>query len=205
MLQNYLLGYENDFKWGSRQVDEKLRYIPHGQARADGLLQIANWIMTHSAKLSWRKTVIIICIWKGWMEPAGHVKDDFVTPNICRAFAGVLCRGHETKSVSSIPQSSNQMQRRAAGIQRVTVNMNYSERIKNEIIGIERLREQKGCPEKFWPEKGHYITSCQSWVQQESSVLNIRKRCSRLVVRKKNCNVRKLLNGSLSTSETTGK
>lgn len=67
------------------------------------------------------------------MEPAGHVKDGSVIPNIWRAFAGVLCRGHETKSVSSIPQSSNKTQRRAAGIWKVTVNITYSERKKNKL------------------------------------------------------------------------
>lgn len=62
MLQNNLLGFENGFKPGARQVGDKPRYIPPGQGKADGLLQIANGIMTHNAKLSWRKTIVIMWI-----------------------------------------------------------------------------------------------------------------------------------------------
>ena len=103
MLQSNLLVFENGFKPGLRQVEDKPRYTPPGQGTADRLLQIANRIITYNVKLSWRKLIIIIWIWKEWMEPAGHLKDDSVIPNVYSALAEVLCREHGTKSVSTTP------------------------------------------------------------------------------------------------------
>lgn len=35
------------------------------------------------------------------------MKDGSVIPNVCSALAGILCGEHETKSVNTTPQSSN--------------------------------------------------------------------------------------------------
>lgn len=104
----------------------------------------------------------------------------------CSAPAAVLCREHEMKSVSTTPQSSNNNAKESSrNTQSYSKYDLFRKTKKNQIISVKRLREQKECHEKFLPKKGHYLSSCQSWAQQESNVLNIQKRCFRLDIRKK--------------------
>lgn len=137
-----MLGLEKCFKLVPRQVGDKPTYIPTGQGRAEGLLQLANWIMTHNGKVSWRKTIAIVWIWKELVEPAGQVKDVcgvcYTTHLQCPSWGSLQRTGNQAWALH--PNQATTTQTRAAGIHRVTVNMAYLGQLKNQRIGVKRQR-----------------------------------------------------------------
>lgn len=186
-----MLGFGKCFKPVPRQVGDKPTHIPPGQGRAEGLLQLANWITTHNAEVSWRKTIVIIWIWKELMEPAGQLKDGCSTQNLqCPSWGSLQRTWNQVWTLH--PNQATATQTRAAEIHRATVNMAYLGQLKNQKIRVKTQR-MKSVPCKVSPKAGipPLLTSV---LGTRIYVLNIQKGCFRLDTRKKNSSVIEVAN-----------
>lgn len=151
----------------------------------EGLLQLANWIMTHNAKMSWRKIIAIIWIWKELMEPAGQMKDDCYTQHLqCLSWGPLQRTGNQVWPLH--PNLAKTTQTWAAGIwNSVTVNMAYLGQLKNQSIRVKRQRT-KGVPCKVSARAGAPPLLVLVMGTKRIYVLNIQKGCFSLDTRKKN-------------------